>query len=60
MDGLSARTVTLHRGTIMKALDEELGGLRLAELTASDVQRALAAVAPQLSTRTLQIAHTSA
>jgi hypothetical protein len=48
VDGLSARTVTLYRGTIVKALTE---------LTASDVQRALAAMAPQLSTRTLQIAH---
>src|SRR5690242_16287794 len=57
VDGLSARTVTLYRGTIVKALDEELGGVRLAELTASEVQRALGAMAPRLSTRTLQIAH---
>jgi hypothetical protein len=48
VDGLSARTVTLYRGTIVKALDEELGAVRLTELTASDVQRALAAMAPRL------------
>ena len=57
VDGLSARTVTLYRGTIVKALDEELGAVRLTELTASDVQRALAAMASRLSTRTVQIAH---
>ena len=57
VDGLSPRTVTLYRGTIVKALNEELGAVRLTELTASDVQRALAAMAPRLSTRTLQIAH---
>jgi integrase len=57
MGGLAPRTVTLYRGTIVKALDEELGAVRLAELTASDVQRALAAMASWLSTRTVQIAH---
>jgi integrase len=57
MAGLSSRTVTLYRGTIVKALVDELGLVRLTELTASDVQRALAAMAPRLSTRTLQIAH---
>lgn len=56
VDGLSARTVALYRGTIVKALAEELGAVKLTELTASDVQRALAAMAPRLSTRTLQIA----
>lgn len=35
--GLSARTVTLYRGTIVKALNEELGAVRLTELTASGV-----------------------
>jgi hypothetical protein len=49
VDGLSARTVTLYRGTIVKALNEELGAVRLTELTASDVQRALGATAPRLS-----------
>jgi hypothetical protein len=39
-DGLSERTLTLYRGTIAKALDEELGAVRLTELTASDVQGA--------------------
>lgn len=57
VDGLSARTVTLYRGTIVKALSEELGGVRLTGLTASDVQGALTALAGRLSTRTVQIAH---
>jgi integrase len=57
VDGLAARTVTLYRGTIVKVLDEELGAVRLTELTASDVQGALAAMASRLSTRTVQIAH---
>jgi hypothetical protein len=57
VDGLSERTVTLYRGTIVKALCEELGAVRLTELTASDVQGALAALATRLSTRTVQIAH---
>jgi integrase len=39
VDGLAPRTVTLYRGTIVKALDEELGAVRLTELTASEVQR---------------------
>jgi integrase len=47
----------LYRGTIVKALTEQLGAVRLTELTAGDVQGALAAMAPRLSTRTLQIAH---
>ena len=45
VDGLSARTVSLYRSTIVKALNEEPGAVRLTELTASDVQRALAAQA---------------
>jgi integrase len=49
--------VTLYRGTIAKALNEELGGVRLTELTASDVSRALTALASRSSTRTVQIAH---
>jgi integrase len=57
VDGLSERTVTLYRGTIVKALNEELGKIRLTELTASNVQEALAALAARLSTRTVQIAH---
>jgi hypothetical protein len=57
VDGLSERTVKLYRGTIVKALNEELGRIRLTELTASDVQGALAALASRLSTRTVQIAH---
>ena len=57
VDGLSARTVTLYRYTIAKALREELGTVRLTELTAGDVQGALAALAARLSSRTVQIAH---
>ena len=56
VDGLSARTVTLYRDTIGKALREELGTVRLTELTAGDVQGALAALAARLSSRTVQIA----
>jgi integrase len=57
VDGLSARTVTLYRDTIAKALREELGTVRLTELTAGDVQGALGALAARLSSRTVQIAH---
>ena len=57
LDGLSARTVTLYRDTIAKALREELGTVRLNDLTAADVQKALTAMATRLSTRTVQIAH---
>jgi hypothetical protein len=35
VDGLSARTVTLYRGIIVKALEEQLGSVRLTELTSS-------------------------
>ena len=54
VDGISECTVTLYRGTTVKALNEELGKIRLTELTASHVQGALVA---RLSTRTVQIAH---
>jgi hypothetical protein len=57
LDGVSARTVTLYRGTIAKALTEGLGAVRLTDLTAGDVQAALTAMASRLSTRTVQIAH---
>jgi integrase len=57
LDGLSARTVTLYRDTIAKALSEELGTVRLNDVTAADVQKALTAMATRLSTRTVQIAH---
>ena len=36
LDGLSARTVSLYRDTIAKALREELGAVRLTELTTAD------------------------
>jgi hypothetical protein len=57
VDGLSERNVTLYRGTIVKALNEELGNIRLMELTASNVQGSLSALAGRLSTRRVQIAH---
>jgi integrase len=57
VDGLSERTVTLYKGTIVKALNEELGNIRLTELTASNVQGALSTLAGRLSTRTVQISH---
>src|ERR1700733_7054250 len=52
LDGLSERTVTLYRGTIAKALNEELGSVKLTDLTASGVQRALTALATRASHRT--------
>jgi len=57
VDGLSARTVSLYRDTISKALREELGTVRLTDLTAGNVQQALTAMASRSSTRTVQIAH---
>ena len=57
LDRVSARTVTLYRDTIAKALREELGSVRLTELSASHVQSALGAIAAGRSTRTVQIAH---
>ena len=57
VDGLPAKTVTLYRDTIAKALHEELGTVRLIDLTAGDVQGALEALAARLSSRTVQIAH---
>jgi len=56
LDGVSARTVTLYRGTIAAALKEELGQVRLSDLTASRVQGALRALAARTSSRTVQIA----
>lgn len=41
----------------MKALREELGSVRLTDLTAADVQKALTSMASRVSTRTVQIAH---
>jgi hypothetical protein len=57
VNGLSARTVTLYRDTIAKALREELGTVRLTDLTAGNVQGALTALAARSSSRTVQIAH---
>ena len=57
LDGLAASTVTLYRRTMAKALREELGTVRLTDLTAGRVQTALRAMASRMSTRTVQIAH---
>ena len=56
LDGLSARTVALYRDTIAKARREELGSVRLTELTAGGAG-VLGVLASRLSTRTVQIAH---
>jgi hypothetical protein len=50
--GLSERTVTLYRDTSAKALNEELGSVRLTDLTASAVHRALSALASRSSDAT--------
>jgi integrase len=57
VDGLSARTVSLYRDTIAKALREELGAVRLTDLSAGDVHKALMTIASRTSTRTVRIAH---
>jgi len=55
LDGVSARTVTLYKGTIVPLLREHLGTVKLKDLTAGDVQNALTALASRMSTRTVQI-----
>src|SRR6266487_3944523 len=57
LDGKAPATVTLYKDTIARALAEQLGAVRLSALTAGDVETALAALAGQVSTRTVQIAH---
>jgi integrase len=57
LDGLSPRTVELYRDTVAKGLREELGGVKLRELTAADVQVALKQMGSRVSTRSVQIAH---
>jgi integrase len=57
LDGVSARTVTLYKGTIAPALREQLGTVKLRNLTAPDVQNAFAVLASRMSTRTVQISH---
>ena len=57
LDGVSARTVTLYKGTIAPALRQQLGTVRLTDLTAGDVQAAPTAGAVRTSTRTVQISH---
>ena len=46
VDGLSARTVSLYRDTIARAPREELGTVRLTDLTAGDVQGAAGVCPP--------------
>ncbi len=55
LDGVSARTVTLYEGTIVPLLREQLGTVKLRDMTAGDVQSALAALASRMSSRTVQI-----
>ena len=55
LDGVSPSTLTLYQGTIAPMVRERLGTIRLRELTAGDVQAALAALASGASTRTVQI-----
>ena len=57
LDGLAPSTVTVYRNTVAKALREELGTVELTNLTAGAVQKALADLAAQRSTRTVQMAH---
>jgi integrase len=57
LDGLSERTVTLYKGTIVPLLREQLGAVKLRDLTAGDVQSALTALAARMSSRTVQISH---
>ena len=57
VDGLSARTVLLYRGTMAKELRAQLGDIKLRKLTAGDVQAGLKRIASRLSTRSVQICH---
>jgi integrase len=57
LDGLAPATVKVYRGTIAKALREELGTVKLTSLAAGAVQKALANLAAGRSTRTVQMAH---
>jgi integrase len=57
LDGKAAATITLYKETIAKALNEQLGTVKLSALTAGDVETGLAALAAKNSTRTVQIAH---
>ena len=57
LDSVSTRTVTLYKGTIVPLLREQLGAVKLRDLTAGDVQSALTALAVRMSSRTVQISH---
>jgi integrase len=54
LSGRSARTKELYQDSV-KPLGEQLGDVKLKELTAGDVQETLDALAGRLSTRSLQI-----
>jgi integrase len=54
LSGRSERTRKLYRDTV-KPLREQIGEIKLRELTAGDVQAALDGLAERLSTRSLQI-----
>jgi integrase len=54
LSGRSARTKELYQDSV-KPLSEQLGDVKLKELTAGDVQETLDALAGRLSTRSLQI-----
>jgi hypothetical protein len=56
LDGLSARTVILYKDTIVVAVKEQLGPVKLSDLRATQVQSALTALAARRSSRTVQIA----
>src|SRR5215468_4838214 len=55
MNDVAARTVTLYKGTIVPLLSEQLGTMKLKDLTAGHVQKALTVLAARMSTRTVQI-----
>jgi len=58
LGGRSERTRELYRDTV-KPLREQIGEVKLRELTAGDVQETLNALAERLSTRSLQIIRNS-
>jgi integrase len=55
LNDVAARTVTLYKGTIVPLLSEQLGTMKLKDLTAGHVQNALTVLAARMSTRTVQI-----
>jgi len=57
LDGLAPSTVRLYRNTIAATLRQDLGTVKLTALAAGTAQKALASLASERSTRTVQIAH---